>query len=287
MKVVFLEEVEGTARTGDIKTVADGFARNFLLPRKLAAPATQHYITIAEARATKEAKKQDRLDEEARTHLLPKVDGQSYTTEVRVGDEGKLFGSVSARDIAELVQQGTGIEVEHKQIDLKEPIRELGNYDITVKLTRNVLATVSLSVEPIGGVPEVEEGSEEEAGAEGEATEDVAEAAEGDEASEPEASAETEESVEEPEAAAEAETADEAEADETVGESADEESEEPAEAETTDEAETDETVTESADEESEEPAEAETTDEAEADETVTESADEEAQEPEEEKSERE
>ena len=284
MKVVFLEEVEGTARTGDIKTVADGFARNFLLPRKLAAPATQHYITIAEARATKEAKKQDRLDEEARAHLLPKVDGQSYTTEVRVGDEGKLFGSVSARDIAELVQQGTGIEVEHKQVDLKEPIRELGNYEITVKLTRNVQATVSLSVEPIGGVPEVEEGSEEEAGAEGEATEDVAE---GDEVSEPEASAETEESVEEPEASAEAETSDEPEADETVGESADEESEEPDEAETADEAETDETVTESADEESEEPDEAETTDEAETDETVTESADEEAQEPEEEKSERE
>ena len=151
MKVVFLEEVEGTARTGDVKNVADGFARNFLLPRKLAAPATQHYITIADARATKEAKKQDRLDEEAKTHLLPKVDGQAYTTEVRVGDEGKLFGSVSARDIAELVQQGTGIEVEHRQIDLKEPIRELGSYDITVKLTRNVLATVSLSVEPIGG----------------------------------------------------------------------------------------------------------------------------------------
>ncbi|MCH8814833.1 MAG: 50S ribosomal protein L9 [Chloroflexi bacterium] len=259
MKVVFLEEVEGTARTGDIKTVADGFARNFLLPRKLAAPATQHYITIAEARATKEAKKQDRLDEDARAHLLPKVDGQAYSTEVRVGDQGKLFGSVTARDIAELVQQGTGIEVEHRQIDLKEPIRELGNYDITVKLTRNVLATVSLSVEPIGGVPEVEEGSEEageeEAGGEAEATEDVVEAAEGDEVSEPEASAKTEESVEEAEASAEAETSDEPGADETVTESADEEPQEPDEAETTDESETDETVAESADEEPQEPDE--------------------------------
>jgi large subunit ribosomal protein L9 len=251
MKVVFLEEVEGTARTGDVKNVADGFARNFLLPRKLAAPATQHYITIADARATKEAKKQDRLDEEAKTHLLPKVDGQAYTTEVRVGDEGKLFGSVSARDIAELVQQGTGIEVEHRQIDLKEPIRELGSYDITVKLTRNVLATVSLSVEPIGGMPEEEE-AEEEAGDEAEAAEDGAEAAEAEtseaeasaegeseesteeveastEVSEPEASAEAAESVEEPEAADEEETSDESAADETVAESADEEPQEPEE----------------------------------------------------------
>ena len=270
MKVVFLEEVEGTARTGDVKNVADGFARNFLLPRKLAAPATQHYITIADARATKEAKKQDRLDEEARTHLLPKVDGQAYSTEVRVGDEGKLFGSVSARDIAELVQQGTGIEVEHKQIDLKEPIRELGSYDITVKLTRNVLATVSLSVEPIGGMPEEEE-EEEEAGDEAEAAEDGAEAAEAEtseaeasaegeseesteeteastEVSEPEASAEAAESVEEPEASDEEETSDESEADETVAESAGEE-------ETSDESAADETVAESADEEPQEPEE--------------------------------
>ena len=174
MKVVFLEEVEGTARTGDVKNVADGFARNFLLPRKLAAPATQHYIDIATARATKEAKRQERLDEEARSLVLPKVDGQAYTTEVRVGDQGKLFGSVTSRDIAELVQQGTGVEVEHRQVDIKEPIRELGKYEIGIKLTRNVIATVSLSVEPLGGMPEVPEEDEpaegEEASADVEAT---------------------------------------------------------------------------------------------------------------------
>lgn len=174
MKVVFLEEVEGTARTGDVKNVADGFARNFLLPRKLAAPATQHYIDIATARATKEAKRQERLDDEARSLVLPKVDGQAYTTEVRVGDQGKLFGSVTSRDIAELVQQGTGVEVEHRQVDIKEPIRELGKYEIGIKLTRNVIATVSLSVEPLGGMPEVPEEDEpaegEEAPADVEAT---------------------------------------------------------------------------------------------------------------------
>jgi large subunit ribosomal protein L9 len=85
MKVVFLEEVEGTARPGDIKNVADGFARNYLLPRKLAAPATDHYINIAQAKATKEARRQDRMDEEARDRLLPLVDGKSVRIEVRVG----------------------------------------------------------------------------------------------------------------------------------------------------------------------------------------------------------
>src|SRR3990172_10529481 len=101
MKVVFLEEVEGTARTGDVKNVADGFARNYLLPRRLAAPATEHYIAIAQAKAGKEARRQERVDDEARQHLLAKVEGKSIRIQVRVGEQDKLFGSVTARDIAE------------------------------------------------------------------------------------------------------------------------------------------------------------------------------------------
>jgi large subunit ribosomal protein L9 len=156
MKVVFLEEVEGTARAGDVKNVANGFARNYLLPRKLAAPATEHYINIANAKAGKEARRQDRLDEEARTHLLGKVDGKSIRIEVRVGDQGKLFGSVTGRDIAELLQAETRVELEHRQIDLKQPIRELGTHEVAVKLTRNVIANVTVQVDPIGGIVETE-----------------------------------------------------------------------------------------------------------------------------------
>jgi large subunit ribosomal protein L9 len=156
MKVVFLEEVEGTARTGDIKNVADGFARNYLLPRKLAAPANDHYIAIAQAKASKEERRQERLDDDAREHVLPKVDGKSVRIEVRVGEQGKLFGSVTARDIAELVQEATRVELEHRQVDLKQPIRELGTHEVPVKLTRNVIANVTVQVDPIGGVVETE-----------------------------------------------------------------------------------------------------------------------------------
>jgi len=163
MRVVFMEEVEGTARIGEVKNVADGFARNYLLPRRLAAPATDHYITIAQARAEKEAKRQDRLDEEARKHLVPKVEGRSLTIEVRVGEQGKLFGSVTARDIAEALQEATGIELEHRQVDLRQPIREIGVQEVTVKLTRSVLVPISVSVEPIGGLAEGEEAPEGEA----------------------------------------------------------------------------------------------------------------------------
>jgi len=193
MKVVFLEEVEGTARTGDVKNVADGFARNYLLPRKLAAPATDHYITIAQAKASKEARRQDRVDEEARDHVLPKVDGKSLSIEVRVGEHGKLFGSVTARDIAEALQEATRVELEHRQVDLKEPIRELGAHEVTVKLTRNVLATVSVNVEPLGGVAVPEEVAEEGVEEEPPVSEQVAD----------EASAEEEEPSEDPVAASE------------------------------------------------------------------------------------
>jgi len=154
MKVVFLEEVEGTASPGDVKNVANGFARNFLLPRKLAAPATDHYIEIAKAKATKHARRQERLDDETRTHILPKVDGRSVRIEVRIGEQGKLFGSVTARDIAEALQAETGVEITHQQVALGQAIREVGSQEVSVRLTKNVIAKVTVHVEPIGGAEE-------------------------------------------------------------------------------------------------------------------------------------
>ncbi len=150
MKVVFLEEVEGTASPGDVKNVADGFARNYLLPRKLAAPASEHYISIANAKATKHARRQERLDDEARSHLLPKVDGRTVRFEVRVGEQGKLFGSVTARDIAEALQAETGVEIAHQHVALGQAIHEVGSRDVNVRLTRNVIAKVTVDVAPLG-----------------------------------------------------------------------------------------------------------------------------------------
>lgn len=243
MKVVFMEEVEGTARVGEVRNVADGFARNYLLPRKLAAPATDHYINIATARAEKEARRQARVDDEAREHLVPKVEGRSLSIEVRVGEQGKLFGSVTGRDIAEALQELTGVELEHKQVDLRQPIREVGAHEVTVNLTRNVPVQVTVNVEPLGGMPEEGEGEEVEEAPEGEeaveasadtsaeAVEGEPETAEGppeaaaESAVEGPAVAESEEPAEEPAAAEEpvAEAAPEAElAQETSGGEAEE-----------------------------------------------------------------
>ena len=150
MKVVFLEEVSGSGRIGEIRNVADGFARNYLLPRQLAAPATPHYISIAQARAEKAAIRQDKEDAEARESLLPKLDSQAVTLEVRVGDQGKLFGSVTSRDIAEALRNASGVELDHRQVNLQESIRKLGNYSVPITLTRNVIATVQVSVVKLG-----------------------------------------------------------------------------------------------------------------------------------------
>jgi large subunit ribosomal protein L9 len=145
VKVVFLEDVPGTARIGDIKEVKPGFARNYLLPRKLAAPATPSLVKSAEQRAVREARLQEARDNEART-VADKLDGTPYEIRVKAGSTGKLFGSVGTADIATRVAETIGAAFERQNVQLQEPIKELGDYPIVVRLTRNVTATVNVSV---------------------------------------------------------------------------------------------------------------------------------------------
>jgi large subunit ribosomal protein L9 len=144
MKVVFLQNVEGSGRTGEIKEVADGFARNFLLPRRLAAPATPDAVKRAEALAAAEARRQAELDEEART-LAEKLTAPIVIT-VRAGEQGRLYGSVTATDIAEAASKLAGQEVDRHLLVLEEPLKEVGTYEISLRLTQNVDATVTVEV---------------------------------------------------------------------------------------------------------------------------------------------
>ena len=146
MRVVFLDDVEGTARAGEIKNVADGYARNFLLPRKLAAPATTTTVQQAESRAKALAREQEKVDTAART-VADKVSSVSITIPARAGAEGRLFGSVTATDIAEAVNAAAGTSLEHRQVALEQPIKEVGTYIIAVSLTRNVKAEVTIEVQ--------------------------------------------------------------------------------------------------------------------------------------------
>jgi large subunit ribosomal protein L9 len=155
MKVVFLENVEGTAQVGDVKDVKNGFARNFLLPRGLAAPAVEPYLAKAQAGARREAKRQDALDKES-SELAERLEGQRITMTARVGEQGKLYGSITAVHIAQEVATLIGAEeFDHRKVLLPEAIKETGTQPVRLRLTRNVEATIEVDV--------LAEGAEEEA----------------------------------------------------------------------------------------------------------------------------
>ncbi len=146
MKVVFFEDVEGTAQVGDVKDVKNGFARNFLLPRGMAGSTTKDNLQRANSLAQKETRRQEKLDADARD-VSEKLAGYTITIEARVGENGRLFGSVTNRDIAEKLAE-RGHQVDAHIILLAEPIRELGARQVTVKFTRNVSVEITVDVGP-------------------------------------------------------------------------------------------------------------------------------------------
>ncbi len=152
MKVVFFEEVEGTALVGEVKEVKNGFARNYLLPRGLAGPTTKNNLFRAERLAQADAIRQEKLDGDASPVALA-IAGQELTFQARVGEQGRLFGSITARDIAERLTEIAASSVpeaviEHRQVLLPQSLRSLGAEDVRVRLTRNVSAEVRVIVEP-------------------------------------------------------------------------------------------------------------------------------------------
>ena len=144
MKVVFIEDVPGTARIGDIKDVKPGFARNYLLPRRLAMAASPSIIKTVEQRAARETRLQEARDNEGRT-LAEKLEGVTYTITAKAGSTGKLFGSVGSGDVAEKVGETLGSEFDRHSVTM-DVIKDLGDYQAVVKLTKNVSATVNVTV---------------------------------------------------------------------------------------------------------------------------------------------
>jgi large subunit ribosomal protein L9 len=179
MKVIFLEDVAGTADAGEIKEVKNGFARNHLLPKHLAAPATQDQLQ--RVKAIERAAQANRMKfSQEWTSVADAMNGLSVTVEVRVGPSGRLFGAVTGRHIAEKLTEATGRDIDHRQVLLGEAIHEPGDYPISVRLYREVHADVMVSVVPEGYTPEeaaalaavvAEERAEFEAGEAGEAAE--------------------------------------------------------------------------------------------------------------------
>jgi large subunit ribosomal protein L9 len=149
MRVVFLDNVDGVAQAGEIKNVADGYARNFLIPRKLATAATPAEVKRAESVARKIQSEQAKRDADAQT-IADAINEKVITIPARVGEQGRLYGSVTASDIAEELSKLAGREIEHRYVHLGQPIKELGAQELTIALTRNVRAQVTVEVVPEG-----------------------------------------------------------------------------------------------------------------------------------------
>lgn len=146
MRVVLKKDVPGLGRSGDVKDVADGYAKNFLLPRGLAGEASAGALKqVAHERQAAKAKK-DRERDDAK-ELAARLATTTLTFRLKVGPQGKAFGSVTAKDVADaLARQGT--PVQHERIHLAEPLRSIGSHEVEVRLHSDVRAKVTVAIEP-------------------------------------------------------------------------------------------------------------------------------------------
>ena len=145
MKIVLRDDVENLGRKGDVVDVADGYARNYLVPRGLARQATKGVVAQAESMRRHRAAKAAR-DVEAAQSQAAALDGARIEITARAGEGGKLFGSVTASDVAEAIQAQRGIEVDRRRVGLDEPVKELSEVEVEVKLHTDVAVTVTVAV---------------------------------------------------------------------------------------------------------------------------------------------
>ena len=156
MKVVFLEDVEGVAQGGEVKVVKNGFARNYLLPKNLAAPATHNNLQRIE-KLSRQANV-DRVEKlEDMKSVAEGINDTEIVMEMRAGANDRLYGSVTGTMIADSVTEKTGISVERRWVQLDNPIRETGEFDVSIRLHSDVSANVRVIVHATGQDPLEEE----------------------------------------------------------------------------------------------------------------------------------
>ena len=148
MKVVLLKDVKNVGKRDDILTVSDGYARNFLFPQKLAVEATPGTLKeIERKRAAQDAREAElRAEAQAKAELLK---GKVIVLEVKCGEKGRLYGSVTAAEVAEALEKQHGIKADKRKIDIGDPIREVGMREISVWLYSGITTKMKLDVRPL------------------------------------------------------------------------------------------------------------------------------------------
>lgn len=142
MRVIFLQDVPNVARAGEVKEVADGFGRNFLIPKKLALLA--HSPHTAQIEAQRQAAEKKRDEEAAK--LAQQLEEKEITIKARAGTKERLYGSVTSADIAAELEKATGLTIDKKKIELAEPIHHLGNYEVAIRLAKDIVPKIKITV---------------------------------------------------------------------------------------------------------------------------------------------
>ncbi|MBA7614222.1 50S ribosomal protein L9 [subsurface metagenome] len=145
MRVVLLQEVPRLGKAGEVKDVASGYARNFLLPRGLAEFATPAAMKRVEEIREAEEKRQALLETEM-VSLSQTVEGVEITLKAKVGAQERLYGAVTSGDIAEELKRVTGQDIDKRKIELEEPIRQLGEYEVLVRLSTEIAPKIKVVV---------------------------------------------------------------------------------------------------------------------------------------------
>ena len=145
MKVIFLKDVKGTAKKGEMKEVSDGYARNFLIPKGVAKEATASSINDLNQQKTAESLKKQKEEQDAKD-LAEKLKAITVTMYSKAGECGKLFGSITSKDIAERLNKEHKIDIDKRKILLDDHIKMLGSHTVPVKLHQNVTAEFRVEV---------------------------------------------------------------------------------------------------------------------------------------------
>lgn len=145
MKVIFLQDVKGSGKKGEIKNVADGYARNMLLPKGLAVEANAANLSKLEGQQSSAQHKID-LEKQAANEAAAKIKGQKVVIKAKAGSNGKLFGSVTAGSIADALSEQLGVKVDKKKITLTTDIKNFGSYSASVKFYNGISEKVDVEV---------------------------------------------------------------------------------------------------------------------------------------------
>ncbi|MDI6815146.1 MAG: 50S ribosomal protein L9 [Dehalococcoidales bacterium] len=145
MKVIFLEDVPNVAKAGEIKEVASGYGRNFLIPKKLALLANSPAVSTIATQLKIKTRSQVQTEAEL-VELANHLDGKEIVVKARAGAKDRLHGSITSADIASELQNTVGLVIDKRKIELAEPIRQLGSYEVAIKLAKDIIPKIRVTV---------------------------------------------------------------------------------------------------------------------------------------------